>query len=74
MAIRDDDEIANMLGPFQDELVKLSIFLSPRTVADALDRQGLTPAPERGTDSTWKTCITEHMHELAATDLLSADV
>ena len=56
------------------ELRKLGIALSPRTIAAILDRHGLKPAPERGTDSTWKTFISEHMHEIAATDFFSVDV
>ena len=58
----------------QGELAKLGIKLSPRTVAAILDRHGIKPAPERGTDSTWKTFISEHMNELAATDFFTVDV
>jgi putative transposase len=58
----------------QGELAKLGIKLSPRTIAVILDRHGLKPAPERGTDSTWKTFISEHMNELAATDFFTVDV
>ena len=52
----------------------IPITLSPRTVAAILDRHGLKPAPVRGTDSTWKTFICEHMNELAATDFFTVDV
>lgn len=58
----------------QGELAKLGITLSPRTIAAILDRHGLKPAPERRTDSTWKTFISEYMDELAATDFFTVDV
>jgi len=58
----------------QGELANLGISLSPRTIAAILDRHGLKPAPERGIDSTWRTFISEHMHELAATDFFTVDV
>ena len=58
----------------QGELAKLGIKLSQRTIAAILDRHGLKPAPERGTDSTWKTFISEHVNELAATDFFTVDV
>ncbi len=58
----------------QGELAKLGIALSPRTVAAILDRHGLTPAPVRSTDSTWRTFICEHMDQLAATDFFTVDV
>ena len=56
------------------ELAKLGISLSPRTVAAILDRHGLKPAPERSTDATWKTFISEHLSEIAATDFFTVDV
>jgi transposase len=56
------------------ELTKLGITVSPRTIAAILDRHGFKPAPERATDSTWKTFISEHLDELAATDFFTVDV
>ena len=58
----------------QGGLTKLGITLSPRTVAAILDRHGLKPAPVRGTDSTWKTFVSEHINEHAATDFFAVDV
>ena len=55
-------------------MAKLGMALSPRTIAAILDRHGLKPAPDRGTDSTWRTFISEHRNELAATDFFTVDV
>lgn len=56
------------------ELLKLGISLSSRTIGSILDRHGLKPAPERSTDATWKTFITDKMDKLVATDFFSVDV
>ncbi len=58
----------------EGELEKLEIRLSPRTIGAILDRHGVKPAPERGTDSTWKRFVTDHMDALVATDFFSVDV
>lgn len=55
-------------------MAKLGVRLSPRTVAAILLRHGCKPAPDRGTDSTWKTFITEHIDQLIATDFFTVDV
>ncbi len=56
------------------ELLKLGIALSSRTIGAIIDRHGLKPAPQRSTDATWKTFITEKMDTLVATDFFSVDV
>jgi transposase InsO family protein len=56
------------------ELLKLDIDLAARTIAAILNRHGLKPAPQRATDSTWKTFITEKMDKLVATDFFTVDV
>ncbi len=58
----------------QGELLKLEIRLSSRTIAAILDRHGLKPAPQRSTDSTWRTFIVEHAQALVATDFFTVDV
>lgn len=55
-------------------LAMLLLAVSPRTIAAVLKRQGLTPAPTRSTDPTWKPFITEHMDVLVATDFFTAEV
>ncbi len=55
-------------------LVLLLIPLSPRTIAAILDRHGLTPAPERSTDWSWKRFVTEKADALVATDFFTVDV
>ena len=56
------------------ELLKLGIAISARTIAAILDRHGFKPAPERGTDSTWKSFIAEHLDTVVATDFFTVDV
>ena len=56
------------------ELLKLGIGVSARTIAAILDRHGFKPAPERGTDSTWKSFLAEHLATVVATDFFTVDV
>ncbi len=56
------------------ELWKLDVQLSHRTVAAILDRHGITPAPQRGTDSTWKSFVADRIDQLVATDFFTVDV
>ena len=56
------------------ELLKLGIAVSARTIAAILDRHGFKPAPERGTDSTWKSFLAEHLDTVVATDFFTVDV
>ena len=56
------------------EMLKLGIALAARTIAAILDRHGLKPAPERGTDSTWKSFLAEHLDTVVATDFFTVDV
>ncbi len=56
------------------ELLKLGITIGARTIAAILDRHGLKPAPERGTDSTWKNFLAEHLDTVVATDFFTVDV
>ncbi len=56
------------------ELRSLGIVICARTVAAILNRQGLKPAPERGTDSTWKSFLAEHIDTVVATDFFTVDV
>ncbi|MBA3686438.1 MAG: helix-turn-helix domain-containing protein [Planctomycetes bacterium] len=58
----------------EGELEKLEIRVSPRTIGAILDRHGVKPSPERGTDSTWKRFVTDHMDVLVATDFFTVDV
>jgi putative transposase len=55
-------------------LAMLLLAVSPRTIAAVLKRKGLTPAPTRGTDPTWKPFISVHMDVLVATDFFTAEV
>ena len=56
------------------ELLKLGIVVSARTIGAIFDRNGLKPAPERGTDSTWKSFLAEHLDTVVATDFFIVDV
>ena len=56
------------------ELLKLEITVSARAIAAILDRHGFKPAPERGTDSTWKSFLAEHRDTVVATDFFTVDV
>jgi transposase InsO family protein len=56
------------------ELLKLEVAVSPRTIAAILDRNGLKPAPQRGTDSTWRSFLAEHLDTVVATDFFTVDV
>jgi transposase InsO family protein len=55
-------------------LAMLLLSVSPRTIAAVLKRKGITPAPTRSTDPTWKPFITEHMDVAVATDFFTAEV
>lgn len=55
-------------------LAMLLLPVSPRTIAAVLKRKGITPAPTRSTDPTWKPFISEHMDVLVATDFFTAEV
>ena len=58
----------------EGKLETMEIHLSPRTIGAILDRHGVKPAPERGTDSTWKSFVSDHLDVLAATDFFTVDV
>lgn len=55
-------------------LLGLGILIAARTIAAILKRHGLTPAPDRITDSTWKSFIDEHTDCLVASDFFTVDV
>jgi transposase InsO family protein len=55
-------------------LANLGYTLSDQTVGNILKRQGLPPAPERKTTTTWKEFIRTHLDVLVATDFFTADV
>jgi len=56
------------------ELRKLDVQLSHRTVAAILDRYGVKPAPQRSTDSSWRSFVADHVDQLVATDFFTVDV
>jgi transposase InsO family protein len=56
------------------ELLTLEIRVAARTIAAILDRHGLQPAPQRGTDATWTRFITDHLDTLVATDFFTVDI
>ena len=55
-------------------LANLGYTISDQTVGNILKRQGLPPAPERKTTTTWKECIRTHLDVLVATDFFTAKV
>ena len=55
-------------------LANLGLTVSAQTVGDVLKRQGIPPAPERKTTTTWKEFIRTHMDVLGATDFFTAEV
>jgi len=55
-------------------LANLGYTISDQTVGNILKRQGLPPAPERKTTTTWKEFIRTHMDVLVATDFFTAEV
>ena len=56
------------------ELLKVGVEVAARTVAAILDRHGIKPAPQRGSDWSWKRFMTEKADELVATDFFSVEV
>jgi len=48
--------------------------ISDQSVGNILKRQGLPPAPDRKTGTTWREFIRAHMDLLAATDFFTAEV
>jgi transposase InsO family protein len=55
-------------------LANLGLTVSAQTVGNVLKRQGIAPAPERKTTTTWKEFIRTHMDVLVATDFFTAEV
>jgi putative transposase len=55
-------------------LAHLGYTISDQTVGNILKRQGIQPAPERKTTTTWTECIRTHMDVLVATDFFTAEV
>ena len=55
-------------------LANLGYTISDQTVGNILKRQGLPPAPERKTTTTWKAFIRTHLDVLVATDFFTAEV
>src|SRR5207248_6849854 len=55
-------------------LANLGLTVSDQTVGNVLTRQGIAPAPERKTTTTWKEFIRTHMDVLVATDFFTAEV
>jgi transposase len=55
-------------------LANLGYTISDQTVGNILKRQGIVPAPERKTTTTWKEFIRTHMDVLVATDFFTAEV
>jgi putative transposase len=55
-------------------LANLGYTISDQTVGNILKRQGLPPAPERKTTTTWTEFIRTHMDVLVATDFFTAEV
>ena len=55
-------------------LANLGYTVSDQTVGNILKRQGIAPAPERMTTTTWKEFIRTHMDVLVATDFFTAEV
>ena len=55
-------------------LANLGYTISDQTVGNILKRQGLPPAPERKTTTTWKEFIRTHLDVLVATDFFTAKV
>ena len=55
-------------------LANLGYTISDQTVGNILKRQGILPAPERKTATTWKEFIRTHMDVLVATDFFTAKV
>src|SRR6267378_4699269 len=55
-------------------LANLGLTVSAQTVGNILKRNGILPAPERKTTTTWKEFIRTHMDVLVATDFCTAEV
>src|SRR6266404_1995616 len=55
-------------------LANLGLTVSDQTVGNVLQRQGLAPAPERKTTTTWKACMRTHLDVRVATDFFTAEV
>jgi len=55
-------------------LANLGYTISAQTVGNILKRNGIPPAPERKTTTTWKEFIRTHMEVLVATDFFTAEV
>ena len=52
----------------------LGFQTNPETVQNVLKRNGITPAPERQAQLTWKEFLDIHWEDLAATDFLTWEV
>ncbi len=52
----------------------LGFETNPETIQNILKRNGISPAPERGNQLSWKEFLDIHWDDLAATDFLSWEV
>lgn len=55
-------------------LNNLGYDISDQSVGNILKRNGISPAPDRKTNTTWDSFIESHKHVLAACDFLTAEV
>jgi len=55
-------------------LANLGYRVSHQTVGNIFKWQGLPPAPERQTTTTWRECIHTRMEVMVATDFFIAEV
>ena len=62
------------LHPNPRALANLSHRVGRGTVSNVLKRNGIEPAPERATRTTWSTFLRAHWKLLAASDFFTAEV
>jgi hypothetical protein len=58
----------------RDALAHLGHEISRNTIKSILQENGITPTPERGKKSTWKTFLRAHWEWLTAADFLTVEV
>ena len=60
-------------GKIQGELKKLGIEIDEDTVANILERNGIPPAPQRGSSSNWRHLMAHYKDQILACDFFTIE-
>ncbi len=60
-------------GKIEGELKKLGIEIDEDTVANILERNGIPPAPQRGSSSSWRHLMSHYKDQILACDFFTVE-